>query len=138
MQEAKCRKKKTKQSAQIYIGGIINSHEAFIDVTPKQFYSGLAHLGLPVEKDSRLKSIKGLESYYVPHECLEDIRPYGIWTTLIGYIHYKQHSLHYTIYQIIEPILKEIENYDLETIKQNMDIKELIPIKVKRYNAKKN
>lgn len=137
MQKAKCQKRsKTKESATICIGGIINSHEAFRDVTPNQFFAALAHLGLPIEKDSRLKSAKGLETYYVPKDCLEHLRDYGIWTPLVGYLHYKQYSVHYAVYQIIKGITKDVDKYDIEIIKQNLNITELIPIKVKRYDTK--
>ena len=138
MPKAKCQKFKEKQTADICICGITNSHEAFVDVSEKKFFSALAHLGLDIEKDSRLKGIKNIEMYYVPKEYLEELRTYGIWTQLVGYLHYKQYSVHYVIYQTIENILQEIDNYDLETIKKNLNIKELIPTQVKRYNVKKN
>lgn len=133
MQKLKLQKQ-TKKTADILIGGITNGHAAFVDVTEKEFFVALSHLKIAIEKDSRLKKSNKLETFYIEKNSLEnnleELRSYGMYTPLIGYIHYNQYSLHHSLQHNMD--CSCLKDHHIEAIKKRLNIKAHTPIEIKR------
>ncbi len=126
------KKIKKNESATIYIRGIVANSDAFYTVSAKQFFVGLTQLGRPLNIDLRLKDSHKLDTYHVNQSDLDNFRLYGIHTTLVGYIYKSTYRIHYSLYHTIQNILHMVDKYNLDIIKANLRIKELVPVEVKR------
>ncbi len=121
-----------KESATIYIDGIVTANLIHWPVTEKQFFLGLLQFSAGINIDSRLKSTHELETYHIDDEELNDFRECGIRVKLIGYAYHSNYYMHHVVYNHIRDIMDLADTYPLNVIKENLKVKEFIPTKVKR------
>ncbi len=110
----------------VSIGLLIKRDDRFKEVSVKQFFSAIGHIGVTIYHDDRLKEESGIESYHISNDDVQYLRDFGVKTRMVGYVYQSKYYIHRHFNSIIHGMRDDIEKYDLDVIRYNITLSNIV------------